>query len=553
MSLLIEALKQAEARKGPKQGKPTEGQDKSEAGPPTAEAASSAPAESSAPASRPAGAGLELSLAPQEEAAPPREAVSAPEPPQAVDAGPSPPAAEARVPAAPSPEPAPRAASTQAPAPEARPAEKPAADAPSAAPSAQAAPPAAAAPAASADAPRPGAGARADSPATSATKPASGPAPAAPSGRLQTGSEASRRAAREVLAAAQQRTHPGRTRQRVLLGALVMIALLMSAGGWWLSRTPSGLGSMPSAVTPVSDAVLAEAQTAAGSTGDVDAEPAFDAPATPLAVPSAAPGVDAAAAGTQAGGPAAKAGPATPAAAAGTGTGLATAATPEATTAATRSAPATDVRPAATLVIERARQAQQPLLEGYAALNRGELDTARRAYQLALQGHPRHPDALLGLAVIAEREGDLSTAARRYREVLKVDPRNPTALSALLGSGQGDAGVRSESQLREALAAQPRSAALHFALGNVLAANQRWDEAQQSYFDAAVLAPDDPDVLFNLGVSLDRLHKPRLALDHYLRAEELRRSRPAAYDPRALARRITTLSQQLSAAEGTPR
>jgi Tfp pilus assembly protein PilF len=211
------------------------------------------------------------------------------------------------------------------------------------------------------------------------------------------------------------------------------------------------------------------------------------------------------------------------------------------------------VTPAPSLRIERARQAQQPLLSAYAALNRGELAAAARDYRRALQLHPGHPDALLGLAVIAEREGDLDAAARRYREVLRADPRNSIALAALLGSARGAAEQRSESQLREALAAAPRAPALHLALGNLLAAGGRWDQAQQAYFDAAVLAPDDPDIVFNLGVALDRLHKPRLALEQYLRAEELRRARPANYDPHALAARISALSQRLAADGARPR
>jgi Tfp pilus assembly protein PilF len=216
-------------------------------------------------------------------------------------------------------------------------------------------------------------------------------------------------------------------------------------------------------------------------------------------------------------------------------------------------APRSGVTPAPSLRIERARQAQQPMLSAYAALNRGELGAARRDYLRALQLHPGHPDALLGLAVIAEREGQPELAASRYREVLRADPRNPFALAALLGSTRGATDQRSESQLREALAAAPRAPALHLALGNLLAAAGRWDQAQQAYFDAAVLAPDDPDIVFNLGVALDRLHKPRLALQHYLRAEELRGARPANFDPRALAARISALSQRLATDGARPR
>lgn len=535
MSLLIEALKQAEARKGIKPGKP--GKDKPEAPADAAATEVPVPATSTAAGEAPADSGsLELSLAPREDSAPASE-----------------PAAPAEQ--APEPVPEPQPPAPAAPAPSATPT---ASDPAAAAPAAMPAPAAAAAPTpAPAPAPRPAPAAAPSAAPATASGPASRSAPAGNSGRLQTGSDAARRVAREVMAAAQQHSPPGRTRQRLLLGSLVLVALLMSAGGWWLSRSDSGLGGPPMA--PVSPEALAaaeaEAEADAGSVTTVlheSGDSGLDGThalhdRTPLPA-AAGPEADAIETGAGGSGSLPAEGPT-----AATADGHSDPGPVAAQPAAVSAAPTPALQPSSTLRIERARQAQQPLQEGYAALNRGELDSARRAYQLALQSHPGHPDALLGLAVIAERGGDLSTAARRYREVLKVEPRNPIALSALLGSGQGSAGVRSESQLREALAAQPRSPALHFALGNVLAGGERWAEAQQSYFEAAALAPDDPDMVFNLGVALDRLHKPRLALEHYLRAETLRRSRPAAYDPHALARRITTLSRQLPAAEGTLR
>ncbi|MCK7592839.1 tetratricopeptide repeat protein [Pseudomarimonas salicorniae] len=552
MSLLIEALKQAEARKGPKGGKPGEGKDEAkdeakdkdndqaaaQSTPETGADAAGAPAaEASSGNSE---GGLQLSLAPQEER-PPREPTrEAP----SEDSDEGKPASQAQeqdppadsAPAASQPAPAPRSAGpgpaeADVPAPTPGPSE-PAAPVP---PPVTKAPP---------SAPAPGPAPRTPTPAEAARiEPPSRPGP---------GTDARRKAAREVMAAAaQQRPATPRRGWRVLLGALVVVALLLAGGMWWLTQqNQSQFATTPTGVQPVSDAVLAEAEQGFDA-GAGDALPTAD-PTVTAAPPSETTGLVAGSDGSSPGtlnppqpntdAVAPAAGPAAFAGGGGeTAPGMPAAATPVLI-----ASPAQRVDPAPTLRIERARQAQQPLLSGYAALNRGELPAARRDYQRALQLHPGHPDALLGLAVIAEREGDYEGATRRYREVLKVDPRNPTALAALIGSAPPAAGRRSESELREALAAQPRSPALHFALGNLLAAANRWDEAQQAYFDAAVLAPDDPDVVFNLGVALDRLHKPRLALDHYLRAEELRRARPANYDPYALAARITTLSQQLA-------
>ena len=59
---------------------------------------------------------------------------------------------------------------------------------------------------------------------------------------------------------------------------------------------------------------------------------------------------------------------------------------------------------------------------------------------------------------------------------------------------------------------------LHFTLGNQLAQQGRWAEAQQEYFKAFAAEPDNADFAYNLAVSLDHLRQPRLALEYYRRA-----------------------------------
>ena len=75
--------------------------------------------------------------------------------------------------------------------------------------------------------------------------------------------------------------------------------------------------------------------------------------------------------------------------------------------------------------------------------------------------------------------------------------------------------VNSESRLKTALASQPDSSALHFALGNLYARQLRWSEAQQAYFLAYSGEPDNADFIFNLAVSLDHLHQNKLAAQYY--------------------------------------
>ena len=119
----------------------------------------------------------------------------------------------------------------------------------------------------------------------------------------------------------------------------------------------------------------------------------------------------------------------------------------------------------------------------------------------------------------------------------ELDPRDPNAAAGLIGLRGTIDPVQAESRLKNLLANQPGAAILHFALGNILAAQSRWADAQQSYFRAVAAEPENPDYEFNLAVSLDHLHKDRLALEHYQRALALAGSRSAGFNkPQAEAR-----------------
>jgi len=157
----------------------------------------------------------------------------------------------------------------------------------------------------------------------------------------------------------------------------------------------------------------------------------------------------------------------------------------------------------------------QTIDRAYDALQAGQLDTAQRDYQQVLRSDAKNTDALLGLATIAARQGQAEQAQTFYQRALESDPNNATAQAGLLNTrGQADPG-HSESRLKTALASQPDSAALHFALGNLYARQLRWSEAQQAYFRAYSGEPDNADFIFNLAVSLDHLHQNKLAAQYY--------------------------------------
>jgi len=207
-------------------------------------------------------------------------------------------------------------------------------------------------------------------------------------------------------------------------------------------------------------------------------------------------------------------------------------------------ATASPARPGEGISVTRSASAiNSALAAGYAAFQSGDLAAARREYDRALAADRRNRDALLGLAAVDIRNGDYGSAEGYYLRVLEIDPRDPDANAGMVSlRGRADP-VQSESRLKTLLAAQPDAAALHFALGNQLAVQSRWAEAQQQYFRASSIEPENPDYAFNLAVSLDQLRQSKPALAHYQRALALAESRVGSFNKPQVENRIRELQR----------
>jgi Flp pilus assembly protein TadD len=181
---------------------------------------------------------------------------------------------------------------------------------------------------------------------------------------------------------------------------------------------------------------------------------------------------------------------------------------------------------------------------GYAAFLAGDTAGARSAYQQALAENPANRDALLGTAALDVRAGRFESAEATYLRLLQADPRDSYAQAALIAlrGGRLDPLV-AESRVKSLLAADPGAHVLNFALGNQLAQQGRWAEAQQEYFKAAAAEPGNADFAYNLAVSLDHLRQPRLAREHYLRAIALAEKRGASFDLEAARTRAAQLEK----------
>lgn len=177
-------------------------------------------------------------------------------------------------------------------------------------------------------------------------------------------------------------------------------------------------------------------------------------------------------------------------------------------------------------VIEITRgSTRNPLFEklsaAYAALLAGDNVRAESLYREVLAADAASADALLGLGSLAARGGRDDEARDLYRTVQRLDPKNAAAAAALSALSGGSARAGTESELKDMLREQPNSASLHFALGLRYVADERWPDAQSSFFDAVRNDPTNADYAFNLAVSLDRLGQRQPAASYYRRALDL--------------------------------
>jgi tetratricopeptide (TPR) repeat protein len=190
-----------------------------------------------------------------------------------------------------------------------------------------------------------------------------------------------------------------------------------------------------------------------------------------------------------------------------------------------------------------APQANPALEHAYEALQSGRDGEARRAYEQVLRADGKNVDALLGLATLAARQGYSGAAHAYYLRALEADPNDATARAGVLATGGHGDEAAAESHLKTALAGQPDSPQLNFALGNLYARQQRWSEAQQAYFQAYTGSPGDPDVIFNLAVSLDHLRQSKLAAQYYRMALEAGGARAATFARDEVGARLQELTK----------
>ncbi|WP_273431236.1 lipopolysaccharide assembly protein LapB [Chitinibacter tainanensis] len=173
----------------------------------------------------------------------------------------------------------------------------------------------------------------------------------------------------------------------------------------------------------------------------------------------------------------------------------------------------------------------------YQAYQRGDLALAERQYRAVLQSEPRQRDALLGLAAIYLRRDDTPAALGVYQHLLALNPQDAPvqqAVRSLQAAGGNEAMAAQSTQQGGEFSNPLAQAQFHAQRGE-------WAAAQALYFSAWQADPSQPDLAFNLAVSLDQLGQRKLAAEFYQQALQLAQQRPAQFASAAAEARLAQL------------
>lgn len=193
------------------------------------------------------------------------------------------------------------------------------------------------------------------------------------------------------------------------------------------------------------------------------------------------------------------------------------------------------------------------LRRAYRLYTDGSYGEALELYRAAYKTSPRNIDVLLGVAASSQKLGNQQAALNFYQKVLQENPKNVTALAGMMSITAANANQPElESQLFNLLAQNPNHSHLHFLLGNMYFARTNWQGALNHFAVAVEAQPSNPDYLFNLAVTHDRLGQAQNALRFYQLALQLSSADQKSFSRAELARRIQTLSA-ISSAEDSKR
>lgn len=161
--------------------------------------------------------------------------------------------------------------------------------------------------------------------------------------------------------------------------------------------------------------------------------------------------------------------------------------------------------------------------EGKAHFQAGRISDAERAYRIALDMAPQHPEALHLLGLALYRQNRLQEAFTYLTAAVEQQPSSPLYWFNLgvISQKAGRIGEAIDAY-RKAVALNGRYVEAHMNLGNLLRDRGELAESIKAYRTALALNSSHADTHNNLGVALKEAGNVGAAIDCYRRALELK-------------------------------
>ena len=175
-------------------------------------------------------------------------------------------------------------------------------------------------------------------------------------------------------------------------------------------------------------------------------------------------------------------------------------------------------------------EAQDLTKRAVAAMNKGDLETARKNFLKVLEQVPDNVPTMINLGLVEYRSKNYAEAENRLESVVRLAPDTGTGW-LILGVVQYEAGKYDHAlaSLAQAAVLEPKNAMVHQYFGVTLGQKHWYSGAEDEMRKAVALDPGYAEAHFNLAVFYLQRSPPavELARRHYQRALDL----GAAPDP----------------------
>ncbi len=138
-------------------------------------------------------------------------------------------------------------------------------------------------------------------------------------------------------------------------------------------------------------------------------------------------------------------------------------------------------------------------------------------------------------------QGYYQLAFESLSEHLKQYPKDLTGIDTLIRLANQVHPQKMSTLIQDLIPFHPNHSLLLFTQGNLFAKQSNWTAANASFLEALKINPNNPDILFNIGVSFEHLKQYKPAYLHYKKALQFSQKQPASFTHEVLQLRLDQL------------